>query len=116
MRLTPDLLRASYALLAETAPFDKWALPDVDDVEFSTLKTSRLFGDIHRRAGRYSIRLSEARHTRLTGVLATMAHEMTHLHLDETGCEKDSTRHGPAFRAYAVQVCAAHPEFDPTTF
>lgn len=115
MRLTPDLLAAAYDLLRHTAPFDKWNLPESEDVTFSVLRTTTLFGD-YNTTPQHTIRLSERRHTRLTGVLATMAHEMLHLHLGEIGCAKDSARHGPAFRLLAGEVCAAHPEFDPSVF
>lgn len=114
MKLTPDLLAAAYELLRQTAPFDKWNLPDSEDVTFSVLRTAKLFGDYTTPP--HTIRLSTRRHTRLTGVLATMAHEMLHLHLGEMGCHKDSVRHGPAFRLLAGEVCVQHPEFDPAIF
>lgn len=115
MKLTPDLLAAAYELLRQTAPFDKWNLPEPEDVMFSVLRTATLFGDYNTKP-QHTIRLSSQRHTRLTGVLATMAHEILHLHLGKMGCHKDSERHGPAFRLLAGEVCANHPEFDPAVF
>lgn len=115
MQLTPDLLAAAYDLLRHSAPFDKWNLPEPEDVRFVVLRTTKLFGDYRKDPGRI-IRLSSRRHTRLTGVLATMAHEMLHLHLGEIGCAKDSHRHGPAFRLLAGEVCASHPDFDASVF
>lgn len=116
MHLTPDLLRSAYALLRETAPFDKWALPEAEDVEFRVLRTCRWYGDCQRRGEQWIIRLSESKHPRLLGMLSTMAHELIHVHLREVACHRDSHHHGPAFRGYAEQVLAAHPEFDPVTF
>lgn len=116
MKLTPDLLASAYNMLRETAPFDKWNLPDADDVRFRILKTKRLYGDAGMRAGQWTIRLSEGKHTRLGRVLETMAHEMIHVHLREIGCHSDSRHHGPAFNACADQVCAEHLEFDPVIF
>lgn len=115
MKLTPDLLAAAYELLRQSAPFDRWNLPEPEDVRFAVLRTTKLFGDYSKDA-QHTIRLSARKHTRLTGVLATMAHEMLHLHLGEIGCAKDSHRHGPAFRALAAEVCAAHPDFDASVF
>lgn len=115
MRLTPDLLAAAYDLLRHTAPFDKWNLPEAEDVRFVVFRSKRWFGD-YSYGAQHTMRLSEGKHTRLSGVLATMAHEMLHLHLGEIGCHKDSHRHGPAFRRLADEVCAAHPEFDPSVF
>lgn len=123
MKLTPDLLASAYSMLRETAPFDGWDLPDADDVRFRVLKTTRLYGDAvatlrgrTRVAENWQIRLSEGKHSRLSGVLETMAHEMVHVHLREIGCHSDSSHHGPAFQACAKQVTDAHPEFDPVIF
>lgn len=115
MRLTPDLLAAAYDLLRHSEPFVRWNLPEPEDVRFGVLRTTRVFGD-YGKSDKHTIRLSAPRHTRLTGILATMAHEMLHLRLAEAGCAKDSRRHGPAFRALASEVCAAHPDFDAASF
>lgn len=114
MRLTTGMLSAAYDLLRQTRPFDKWALPDSEEVRFAVLRTRRKFGDCDTKSA--LIRLSSAQHTRLSGVLATMAHEMVHLHMQEAGARKDSSRHGPAFKRLAAQVCRYHPEFDPVGF
>lgn len=116
MKLTPDLLAAAYELLRETAPFSGWALPESEDVTFTPLRTTRLWGDCAKLlSGKFRVRLSSTKHTRLTAVLATMAHEMIHLHLDYAGA-KDNSDHGRVFRRLAAQVCRHHPEFDPATF
>jgi hypothetical protein len=117
MHLTPDLLRSVYAMLTELEPFHSWSLPDAEDIRFRVLKTRRMYGDCFReKGGRWNIRLTVPRHPRLAGVIATMAHEMIHVHLREVACHRDSHHHGPAFQAYARQVCEAFPEFDPITF
>lgn len=112
MRLTPDLLAAAYSLLRETDPFRGWNLPDAEDVRFAVTK-SRDFGDYSRP---HLIRLSARRHTRLSGILATVAHEMLHLHLEEVGAKADSAAHGPGFCKLARLVCRHHPEFDTASF
>lgn len=116
MRLTPDLLASAYDLLRHTKPFEGWNLPEAEDIRFEVLRTRKLWGDCALMGdGRNRIRLSSTRHTRLTTVLATMAHEMIHLHLDRCGA-KDSSDHGVAFRQLRDKVCRVNPEFDPETF
>ena len=123
MRLTTDMLAAAYDLLRATPPFDGWNLPDSDEVRFKVLRTSANFGDCSQDDKGWVIRLSDKLHPRLTGAITTMAHEMIHIHLDETACQSrharlrsDSATHGPGFRACAVKVLKQFPEFDPATF
>jgi hypothetical protein len=40
MESAPELLAAAYELLGHTAPFDKWNLPEPDDIEFRVSKRS----------------------------------------------------------------------------
>jgi len=123
MHLTPDMLSAGYDFLRHTKPFDGWNLPEPEDMRFDVLKGASRFGDCCERKGQFIIRVSEALHQRYTGVLATLAHEMIHLHMDNLACASkyrrlrtDNSTHGPGFRALAIEVCDAFPEFDPVTF
>lgn len=116
MRLTPPLLAAAYDLLRHTPPFEKWNLPEPDDVLFGVLRSTQFQADCRQMpAGTFRIRVSEPYHGRLSVVLATVGHEMIHLHLDQCGA-KDSSEHGAAFRACAAEVVAHHRDFDIETF
>lgn len=116
MRLTPGLMAAAYSLLRETEPFRRWNLPDAEDVTFGVMRATDRMGDHVKRGYTHRIRLSTKFHVRVSAMLATMAHEMIHLHMQEAGAKRDSARHGPAFRRVAKTVLRHHPEFDPGVF
>jgi len=115
LRLTPELLSRCYALLRETKPFCRWALPSAAQVRFSVLRTYALWADYQLKDGEHHIRASQSRHSRLETLLASMAHEMVHLRLETSGC-RDRSDHGPHFRRLARQVCKHHPMFDSHNF
>jgi hypothetical protein len=113
--MTPDTLRACYNFLNETRPFDRWNLPDGDDVEFRVVRDPTLFGWYMREpsTGRHIIGVSTATVKHTDTLIRTMAHELVHLHEHNSGpCGKGHSR---AFRGYAAQVCKAHG-FDPGAF
>lgn len=123
VRLTPECLAAAYDFLRTASPFDKWNLPEAEDVHFAVLRGATRFGDCGEHLGKPCIRVSEGLHGRYTSVLVTMAHEMIHVHMDAVTCvskhahlRTDNRTHGPAFRAFAAQVCKNFPEFDPVVF
>ena len=117
--MTPEILEAAYEYLRLTPPFRGWNLPHADQVMFRVLGAKDRFGHFrgrHRRAdlhGASEIAIS-ASLVRSTGVLlATMAHEMIHLHQDENGTARG--HHNPKFHALARKVCRAHG-FDVESF
>lgn len=112
--LTSEVLAASYDLLRETPPFLSWNLPPSEDVEFKVTRVKKTWGDYHMTAaGLHCIRLSDKKHGHLPLLLATMAHEMIHLHMGHSGMK--GAVHGEAFQKLARQVCAVHG-FDPKAF
>jgi hypothetical protein len=125
MVLTPEILRAAYAYLAVTPPFDKWNLPDAEDVRFVVQKNRPGHHGICNRweileRGKvlgmtFEIGINGASHTYTSSLLVTMAHEMVHVHEYQTGLRVTSAKHGKVFRALACEVCAAHG-FDPGQF
>lgn len=122
MKLTPEFLASGYDFLRHAKPFSGWNLPEPEDIRFGVLRTS-YFGDCGRDDKGPYIRVSERMHDRCVTVMMTLAHEMIHLHMHSVACgarhkrlRTDSANHGPAFRGFAKQVCAAFPEFDPVTF
>jgi hypothetical protein len=111
--VTPDILRACYNFLNETLPFNRWNLPDGDDVEFRVVRDPGLFGWYLLESGKHIIAVSSATVGHTDTLIRTMAHEMVHAHEHSVGpCKKGHSR---AFWAYAKQVCNAHG-FDPKAF
>lgn len=112
--LTPDTLRAAYDFLATTPPFNKWNLPDGDDITFRVAKDRTLFGWHDKRRGKpHLIAISEYLVGQITTLMETMSHEMIHLH-EERSCIRGN--HGPAFKKFAEQVCKIHTCFDRKRF
>jgi hypothetical protein len=118
--LNPDMLAAAYDFLSATPPFNKWNLPDSEEVTF---KTSRR----PREAGRYQWDPNTKRHyisasvhgiAYTSSLMRLMAHEMIHLHLQVMGWESKARSeevHNAAFRKFAMEVCKYHG-FDPKAF
>jgi len=120
MVITPDILRSAYAYLSETPPFNEWNLPDADDVTFKIIGTRNPYGMCHTFGGnwdrpRYEIWVSGVSHTQTYTLLATMAHEMVHVHQRHNRINRTKRAHGADFRALAKEVCNAHG-FDPGQF
>lgn len=115
MKITPEILRAAYAYLAETPPFCEWNLPDADDVTFKVTGAQCPYGicktfgkswnvDNHR----YEIHVSGRSHTQTDSLFVTMAHEMVHVHQRQNRINRTKRTHGPDFKALAAEVCAEH--------
>lgn len=122
MKLTPDILRAAYAYLAETEPFVGWNLPDAEDVVFKVTNKTRVHGECHTmehglRTCRFSfaIDISQPKHLYTASLMMTMAHEMVHVHQRHSCINLTKKAHGKDFRALAKEVCDAHG-FDPGQF
>lgn len=113
MILTKDTLRACYDFLNETAPFNRWNLPDGEDVSFCVVRDPSLFGWYLLDGDKHIIGISETTVGHTDTLIRTMSHEMVHLHEHNSGPCRNG--HRRAFRAYAKQVCAAHG-FDPRAF
>ena len=113
LRLTPALIRATYEALCETTPFDRWNLPDADDLKFKVSRNAREYGCVETAGPDVSLIVSEKTVGSWSTLLATVAHECIHLHQIGTGLELD---HGPAFKKWAALVCKHHRDFDPKNF
>lgn len=115
--LTPEVLAAAYDYLCATPPFNRWNLPDSDDVTFRVIKSRKVFAQ-YVWDGSHAIEVSSAMVGHTMTLMETMGHEMTHLYLRLTGMESKSnvpTVHNMAFRKLAAQVCGVHG-FDPKAF
>ena len=108
LRLTPPILQAAYDFLRSTPPFNRWKLPESDDIEFRVAHSKTWCGlfDSGKDGGpRISIS------SRLVGdtdhLIEVMAHEMVHVHQDHRG-QQDSGEHGAGFHRLAALVCRHH--------
>jgi len=113
LRLTPQNLIAAYDYLKTTAPFNKWKLPDSDDLHFQITDHADRYGHLHsfpKASGKYQAIAISAINTKTTQqLLETMAHELCHLkHFMDSGYKTRGYGHGPIFKALAKRVCAAH--------
>jgi hypothetical protein len=117
MQLTPAILEAAYAYLAETPPFDGWNMPSSEDVKFTATRNRACHGRCLTYPGeKFEIEISAKNHTHTCSLLSTMAHEMVHVHERQTGMRKNGNiHHNKVFIALAKEVCDAHG-FDPGQF
>lgn len=117
LRLTPAALIAAYEYLRTTAPFNKWKLPDADDLEFKVTDCVDMHGHFQAdNDGPDAIAVSTITTKTTFKLMETMAHEMTHLkqRMDQ-GFRQNGYGHGQSFQALARRVCRAHG-FDLRTF
>lgn len=114
-KLNPAVLRYSYDFLCTTEPFCRWNLPDGDDVVFEVGRTAQCFGWYNTRMGKHVITISRAKIGQVTTLIETMAHEMIHLHIQNSEIT-DTSDHGRVFRRLAARVCKVHTCFDPKRF
>lgn len=112
--LTPDMLAACYDFLCTTPPFNKWNLPDSEDVVFRVGRDPKLLGWYKLDDGRHVIGISETTIGHTFSLVMVMAHEMLHLHQKDTRIETRA-QHNAAFRKLARVVCRFHG-FDPKLF
>ncbi len=112
--LTPDVLRAAYDYLNGTSPFSRWNLPDGEDVKFLVVRAPMLRGWHQMQGAQHVIAISRRCIGRTDSLMATMAHEMIHLHEEHAGA-CGSGQHSAAFNRWAAQVCKVHG-FDPLLF
>jgi SprT-like family len=106
--LTRDMLRAAYDFLNETPPFNKWNLPDGEDVEFKIIRNRDRFGWYRFNGEKHVIALSSGCIGYTDTLLRTMAHEMIHLHEEHAEACTPRQDHSRAFYRWAAQICASH--------
>jgi hypothetical protein len=115
LKLTRDNLRAAYAYLSETEPFSRWNLPDADDVTFKVARSAAYFGWHTFDGSHHVIAISGATVHDTATLLATMAHELIHVHEHHAKQCRRAGGHSIAFHRWAAQVCRAHG-FEPKGF
>ena len=112
LKLSVEMLVASYEFLRTTEPFKGWHLPEAEGIKFQVIKDPKCFADFSVENHVPIIRISAAKNGHVDTLLATMAHEMCHLRQEQIS---DPVTHGQAFKAMARRVCRAHG-YDPKTF
>lgn len=113
--LTPETIAAAYDYLRTTPPFSGWNLPESDDVRFRVARTPKLRGWYVIDGGRHLIAISTGCVAHTETLMMTLAHELIHLFLQETGADRAGGEHSAAFHKFGRQVCAVHG-FDPKLF
>lgn len=113
--LNPEMLASAYEFLKTTPPFHRWKLPHHSDVTFRVIKDPSLRGWYDIRRGRHTIGISSNCIGYTYNLMATMAHEMIHLHQSTANMETRDVEHNAAFRMLAHRVCKYHG-FDPKLF
>lgn len=115
LTLTTENLEAMYDYLRVTKPFCDWNLPEGEEVKFIVAKSKKIFGQYQLIDKKHTIKISQNAIGHTNSLAMTMAHEMIHLHLEESGMEMREDGHNGAFRICAATVCKVHG-FDLRTF
>lgn len=103
MLVTPQSIEAGYLFLKACKPFNRWKLPDPEDIEFHVITTDRIFGDYSNNP--HTIRVSASRCARTDTFLMTIGHEACHMFQALRGLP---TKHNSEFRRLSVMVCKIH--------
>ena len=114
--LSREMLAAAYDYLCTSPPFNKWNLPDSNEVVFKVARHPALrgwyqFGGSPKHTIAISSRCIGTTHS----LMATMAHEMIHLLQEEVSMDTPGSEHNLAFWKLADRVCKFHG-FDPKLF
>lgn len=99
-------LEHAYAYLRLTPPFNRWKLPYPHEIRFYVTRTTTMYGTYDHDPNaehEHTICASAVKNDDTETLMATMAHEMVHLHL---GRRDDD--HGPKFKRCAALVCKHH--------
>jgi hypothetical protein len=106
LRITRDLVQATYTYLAESPPYDRWNLPEVHEIGIRvTRKQADYFGQFELSNSRAWIEISVTHHSTLFSLQRTLAHEMIHLHQWQNGMVPADDR---GFMKMAKVVCDLH--------
>jgi hypothetical protein len=118
LALTPETLEGAYEFLRATAPFRRMNLPHADNIVFKVMVARDRFGHFRGRfksmpdLNEIGVSQNVVHSTEI--LMATMAHEMIHLHQHEKGTASRAV-HNAEFRRIASRVCRIHG-FDLATF
>lgn len=104
--VTPERVAAVYAMLREWPPFCSWKLPPAEKVVFHIAKTHRWHAAWWIDAkGTHHVEVSEKKHSHLSSLTASVAHEMIHVRQRISRTETPNTEHNAAFLKIGKRVC-----------
>lgn len=108
--LTVEMLAATYEFLKTTPPFNRWNLQDSEDIKFRVGKHNRQFASYRWNGKQHEVTMSAGCIGHTITLIQSLAHEMIHMHLEETGIESrgNERTHNAAFCKFAAQVCKHH--------
>ena len=113
--LNRDMLAAAYDYLVQTPPFNRWNMPDSEDVTFRVIRDPHVRGwYLLGHDGKHTIAISSKCIGRTESLMETLAHEMIHLHQGDVRMETGA-EHNRAFWKLAECVCKVHG-FDERLF
>ena len=115
IRFTPETLKAVYDMLCTVPPFDKWNMPDSDEMHFTVCRSPNKLGWCVFSKNKWSVAISIGTVTRLNLLICTMMHEMIHVHEGNVNIDRNDVQHSRAFKKWAAQVCDIH-NLDPYIF
>lgn len=102
--LTSERMRLAYEFLAECPPFAGWNLPAGEDIKFMQCRDADARGWHDIKNGQRRIAISQEHVRDAEMLLMTMAHEMIHVHENETEM-MTRAQHSPTFVILARRVC-----------
>ena len=111
--ITTETVESAYEFLRTLSPMKGWKLPHADEIEFKVVSRGTDFGVY--TAYPHRITINTKRHGHLHTFLATLSHEMLHLHLSLKNLDAGQDPHGEAFQKHAARICRALG-FDPKAF
>ena len=104
MKPTESDLFAAYQYLSALKPFSAWNLPSSQSVEFEVNRSQMLQGEYSPDP--HTIKVSAEHCKTQIAVLETVAHEMVHLALEQSG-GYGHLNHDEDFLKHAKAVCKA---------
>lgn len=109
IKLNRDTIAAAYDLVRTLPPFDRWNLPEQEDVKFEVVRNARYFAAclVERKGKKFSPTIYVSARTvgHVSTLVVTMAHECIHLHMAITGQDTRGANHNAAFYKIAKRVC-----------
>jgi hypothetical protein len=112
--LNVEMLAHAYEYLCCQKPFSTWNLPPSEDVKFLVIRSADRYAHYQMVDGVHHIAVSTKFVGRHDVLIATIAHELIHLHMRATRMPSRNP-HGKAFQKLADEVCKVH-DFDRLTF
>ena len=102
LQINRKTMVAVYEMLCEFPPYNRWQLPKSKDVKFEAKIIKEAYG--YYDSDPHTIIISKNLNPTLHDLVNTMAHEMVHMRLNDSGF-KSWDLHSFKFKKVAKQVC-----------